>query len=224
MGQLSSTPGITDLAGTSRQLPQQPLLRGMGLLGALSANMLNMIGVGPFITIPLILAAMGGPQAALGWCLGAVIAICDGLVWAELGAAMPGSGASYRYLLEAYGRSGLGRLMSFLFLWQIVFIAPLSAASGAVGFADYAGYLFPGITPSQLKVLAASACLVATVLLYRDIRNVERLSVARGRRPAALSSTRGVRFSSRSFSSLQVILRWIGRGRSDRDVRLRRVL
>jgi amino acid transporter len=178
MGQLSPTPGITDLAGTSRQLPQQPLLRGMGLLGALSANMLNMIGVGPFITIPLILAAMGGPQAALGWCLGAVIAICDGLVWAELGAAMPGSGASYRYLLEAYGRSGLGRLMSFLFLWQIVFIAPLSAASGAVGFADYAGYLFPGITPLQLKVLAATACLVATVLLYRDIRNVERLSVA----------------------------------------------
>jgi amino acid transporter len=140
--------------------------------------MLNMIGVGPFITIPLILSAMGGPQAVLGWCLGALIALCDGLVWAELGAAMPGSGASYRYLLEAYGRNDLGRLMSFLFLWQVAFIAPLSAASGAVGFADYAAYLAPWITPGQLKLLAAGACLLATVLLYRDIRDVGRLSVA----------------------------------------------
>jgi len=178
MDQLSATAGFTDLADTHRLDHKPPLPREMGLLGALSANMLNMIGVGPFITIPLILSAMGGPQALLGWCLGALIAICDGLVWAELGAAMPGSGGPYRYLLEAYGLNGLGRLMSFLFLWQTVFIAPLSAASGAVGFADYAAYLMPGITPAQLKILAAAACLLATVLLYRDIRNVGRLSVA----------------------------------------------
>src|SRR5262249_46624491 len=79
--------------------------------------MLEMIGVGPFLTIPLILSAMGGPQAILGWVLGAIISVCDGLVWAELGAALPGSGGPYVYLREAFGPEKLGRLMSFIFLW-----------------------------------------------------------------------------------------------------------
>src|SRR2546430_16996677 len=99
------------------------LIRGMGLWSATSLNMLDMIGVGPFITIPLIVGAMGGPQAMLGWILGAGFAICDGLVWAELGAAMPGSGGSYRYLREIYGPNRLGRLVSFLFISRLSFCA-----------------------------------------------------------------------------------------------------
>ena len=91
------------------------LIRGVGLWGATTLNMIDMIGVGPFITIPLIIAAMGGPQAMLGWILGALLVVCDGLVWAELGAALPGSGGSYRYLAEIYNPRKLGRLMSFLF-------------------------------------------------------------------------------------------------------------
>src|SRR5215831_7799226 len=121
------------------------LIRGVGLWGATTLNMIDMIGVGPFITIPLIVAAMGGPQAMLGWILGAVLALCDGMVWAELGAAMPGSGGSYRYLKEIYGPAGLGRLMSFLFVWQLSFSAPLSIASGCIGLAHYATYLLPGL-------------------------------------------------------------------------------
>src|SRR6201988_1520488 len=113
------------------------LIRGMGLWSATSLNMIDMIGVGPFITLPLIITAMGGPQAMLGWILGAVFAICDGLVWAELGAAMPGSGGSYRYLRQIYGPDRFGRLVSFLFIWQLSFSAPLSIASGAVGLAGY---------------------------------------------------------------------------------------
>ena len=109
----------------------------MGLPAATASNMLQMIGIGPFITIPLILATMNGPQAMLGWLLGLVLAICDGLVWAELGSAMPGPGGSYVYLREAFGPQSWGRLMSFLFLWMIVFTAPLAIASGAVGFSDY---------------------------------------------------------------------------------------
>ena len=97
--------------------------------------MIDMRGVGPFITIPLIIAAMGGPQAMLGWILGAVLVMCDGLVWAELGAAMPGSGGPYHYLNEIYGKKRLGRLMSFLFIWQLTFSSPLSIASGCIGFA-----------------------------------------------------------------------------------------
>jgi amino acid transporter len=165
----SATPEITS---------KPSLKRGVGLWGAASANMLNMIGVGPFITIPLALAAMGGPQAMLGWIVGAFIALCDGMVWAELGAAMPDSGGPYYYLLEAFGPRSFGRLMSFLFLWQAVLIGPISIASGAVGFAQYASYLLPWLNGWEMKVLAALVCLLNTVLLYRDIKSINALSIA----------------------------------------------
>src|SRR2546430_4970638 len=132
-------------ASTGANDGEAQLIRGVSLWGATTLNMIDMIGVGPFITIPLIIAAMGGPQAMLGWILGAVLVICDGLVWAELGAALPGSGGSYRYLAEIYGAQKLGRLMSFLFIWQLTFSAPLSIASGGIGLAQYATYIFPSL-------------------------------------------------------------------------------
>ena len=114
------------------------LVRGIGLAQATALNMIDMIGVGPFITIPLMIAAMHGPQAMLGWILGAVLVVCDGMVWAELGAAMPQAGGPVRYLRAMYpGRAG--RWLSFLFVWQLTFSAPLSMASGCIGFAQYAG-------------------------------------------------------------------------------------
>ena len=128
------------------ETPEQPeLIRGVGLAGATTLNMIDMIGVGPFITIPLIVIAAGGPQAMLGWIAGAIFALCDGLVWAELGAAMPNAGGSYQYLKQAYGPNSLGRLLSFLFIWQLSFSAPLSIASGCIGLAHYAGYIWPGL-------------------------------------------------------------------------------
>jgi amino acid transporter len=167
------------------------LIRGVGLWGATTLNMIDMIGVGPFITIPLIVAAMGGPQAMLGWILGAVLVTCDGLVWAELGAALPGSGGSYRYLAEIYGPRKLGRLMSFLFIWQLTFSAPLSIASGSIGLAQYATYIFPGmgqerkiavpilgnleINAIPVALAAIAALAVAVFLLYRRITLIERL-------------------------------------------------
>ena len=129
----------------SEQPPQPELIRGVGLAGATTLNMIDMIGVGPFITIPLIVSAAGGPQAMLGWIAGAIFALCDGLVWAELGAAMPKAGGSYQYLKQIYGPQSLGRLLSFLFIWQLSFSAPLSIASGCIGLAHYAGYIFPGL-------------------------------------------------------------------------------
>jgi basic amino acid/polyamine antiporter, APA family len=167
------------------------LIRGVGLWGATTLNMIDMIGVGPFITIPLIVAAMGGPQAMLGWILGAVLVTCDGLVWAELGAALPGSGGSYRYLAEIYGPRKLGRLMSFLFIWQLTFSAPLSIASGSIGLAQYATYIFPAmgqekkitlpvlgnldINAIPVALAAIAALAVAVFLLYRRITLIERL-------------------------------------------------
>src|SRR6201989_1833973 len=117
-----------------KSAPDAPhLLRRFGLLEATALNMSNMIGIGPFITIPLILSAMGGPQAMLGWLAGLLIAACDGFVWSELGAALPGSGGSYRFLREAFGRERWGRLMAFLFIWQFILSGPLEVASGLIG-------------------------------------------------------------------------------------------
>jgi amino acid transporter len=153
------------------------LVRGIGLLGATSANMLEMIGVGPFITIPVLLAKMDGPQAMLGWLIGALVALCDGMVWAELGAAMPGEGGPYRYLSEAYGPRSLGRMMSFLFIWQTILLTPLLIGSGAVGFAQYTRYLYKNMSWAEEKGLAMAVCLLLTWMLYRNIRSVERLSI-----------------------------------------------
>ncbi len=176
-----------------------PLVRGIGLGSATALNMIDMIGVGPFITIPLIVTAMGGPQAMLGWILGALLAICDGLVWAELGAALPGSGGSYRYLKEIYGPQKLGRLVSFLFIWQLSFSAPLSIASGAIGLSQYAAFFWPNlehvwstrswsltlplIGPLQLSwvampatFLAIGVCALTAFLLYRRITAISRLT------------------------------------------------
>ena len=175
------------------------LRRDVGLWSATTLNMIDMIGVGPFITIPLIVSAMGGPQAMLGWVLGALFAICDGLIWAELGAAMPGSGGSYRYLREMFGPERLGRLLAFLFIWQLSFSAPLSIASGCIGLAQYSTYLWPALGkawfahdfrvdvpllgPLQATVqvrpetfLAILCCLAAVLLLYRRIGAVGKIS------------------------------------------------
>ena len=187
------------LSSTTGSDNSSPLVRGISLSSATALNMIDMIGVGPFITIPLIVSAMGGPQAMLGWVLGAFLAICDGLVWAELGAAMPGSGGSYRYLKEIYGPRKLGRLISFLFIWQLSFSAPLSIASGAIGLSQYAAFFFPRLEhiwstrtgnltlplvgtlqltwvlmPATL--LAIGVCALTAFLLYRRITAISRLS------------------------------------------------
>ncbi len=136
-----------------------------------------MVGIGPYITIPLLLATMGGPQAMLGWLVGGVLAVCDGLVWAELGAAMPQAGGSYNYLREAFGPRGPGRWLSFLMVWQIIFSAPLSIASGSIGFASYLHYLAPQLTPGQVHATAAVFPLVLVLLLYRRIGAIGNLSI-----------------------------------------------
>src|ERR687896_759861 len=109
------------------------LARRFGLLQATALNMSNMIGIGPFITIPLLMSAMGGPQAMLGWLIAVLVTIPDGLIWSELGAAMPGSGGSYVYLRDAFGRERFGRLVAFLFIWQFILSGPLEIASGYIG-------------------------------------------------------------------------------------------
>lgn len=155
-----------------------PLLRRFGLLQATALNMSNMIGVGPFITIPLLMSALGGPQAMLGWVVAVLIAIPDGMVWSELGAAMPGSGGTYVYLRDGYGRESFGRLMAFLFIWQFILSGPLEIASGYIGFARYTGYIWQGITANETLLVAALVGVVNIVLLYRRITSIGTITVS----------------------------------------------
>jgi amino acid transporter len=151
--------------------------RGLGLLQAVAANLLVMIGVGPFLTIPFMLTAMNGPHILYAWLAGALLALCDGLVYAQLGAALPGSGGPYVYLREAYKPFGLGPLMGFLFLFQILLVAPLSIASGAVGFADYLRFYWTDMSGRWHDLVAAALAAGMTALLYRNIRDIGRLSL-----------------------------------------------
>ena len=159
--------------------PDPPhLLRRFGLLSSTALNMTNMIGVGPFITIPLLMTALGGPQAMLGWIVALVIVVCDGMVWSELGAAMPGSGGSFHYLREAFGRERVGRLMAFLFVWQFVLSGPLEIASGYIGFADYASYIWRGLTRPQVIALITVVGVINIALLYRRIHSIAKITVS----------------------------------------------
>jgi amino acid transporter len=154
------------------------LARRFGLLPATALNMTNMMGAGPFITIPLLMSALGGPQAMLGWLVALVIVICDGMVWSELGAAMPGSGGSFHYLREAFGRARFGRLMAFLFVWQFVLSGPLEIASGYIGFTAYAGYLWKGLTRAEAIALVVGVGVINVALLYRRIHSIAVITVS----------------------------------------------
>lgn len=156
------------------------MIRGIDLRGAVALNVITMIGIGPLVTIPLVLAQLAGPLALAGWIAGALVALCDGLVWAELGSRYPGSGGTYVYLREAFGSQRWGRMLAFLFNWQFLLFAPFLLASGYIGFTDYLGYLFPAVA-RQWPVHTGASVLVGVlviVLLYRRITAVAAIGTA----------------------------------------------
>lgn len=158
--------------------PTEPhLLRRFGLLQATALNMANMVGVGPFITIPLLLSAMHGPQGMLGWAVAFLITLSDGMVWSELGAALPGSGGSYVFLREGFGRETFGRLMAFLFIWQFILSGPLEIASGYIGFSNYLSYIVPNLGTGGKAAVAAAVGALTIVLLYRQITAIGKITV-----------------------------------------------
>jgi len=162
-----------------------PLQRRIGLRSAVALNMLEMIGVGPFITLPLVIAAAGYKLSVWAWVLGAVIAVADGLVWAELGAAFPRAGGSYAFLREIYGPDRAGNWLSFLYVWQVSFTAPLSIASGCIGLSSFLAWFWPELDGTPIaswpalhysSFAAAATCLLVTALLYRNLSSVTRLA------------------------------------------------
>lgn len=156
----------------------KPLARELGVLQATALNVANMVGIGPFITIPLFIATLAGPHAMIGWIIAGVLVTCDGLVWSELGAALPGSGGTYHFLREIYGRYRLGRLMPFLFIWQFLISGTLELASGYIGTLQYVKYALPNLEPTlagwgvpmPLSLVAALGAVVVTIVLCRPMR------------------------------------------------------
>jgi fructoselysine transporter len=157
------------------QTPTGGFVRRIGLFQATAINMSQMCGIGPFVTIPLMVGAFGGPQAIIGFVAGALLALADGLVWAELGASMPGSGGSYVYLRQAFQYRS-GRLMPFLFVWTAMLFIPLIMSTGVVGFVQYLGYLAPhmGKTTGDLIGLAMIALVIG--LLWRGIEHIAKIT------------------------------------------------
>lgn len=152
------------------------LERSLSLTQATAINMIDMVGIGPFITIPFIVGAMKGPQCILAWLLGALLAFLDGSVWAELGAKWPEAGGSYVFLQKIYGGGKFGRMMSFLLVWQTIIQAPLVVASGAIGFSQYLTYLVP-LTGIQQKLVSGGLVILVTMLLYRNIKSIGKISI-----------------------------------------------
>ena len=150
--------------------------RKINLLQATSINMIDMVGIGPFVTMPFIIGAMNGPTCLLAWVLGAVLAFADGFVWAELGAKWPEAGGSYQFLKKMFGEKKWGNLFSFLYIWQTTIQAPLVIASGAIGFSQYFSYLVP-LDPLQQKAVSGALVILITLLLYRNISDVGKISV-----------------------------------------------
>ncbi|ANN16915.1 amino acid permease [Amycolatopsis orientalis] len=160
--------------------PQPGLERKIGPLQATAINMTQMCGIGPFVTIPAMVATLGGPQAMFGWLIGAVIALADGLIWAELGAALPGAGGTYVYLREAFGFR-TGRLMPFLFAWSAVLFIPLIMSTGVIGLVQYLGYLIPGVadeggTTGLGKVIGLGVIALVVLALFRRIGEIGKLT------------------------------------------------
>lgn len=151
--------------------------RSIGLFTGTAINMTQMCGIGPFITIPIMVATMGGPQAVIGWIVGALLAVADGMVWAELGAAMPGSGGTYVYLREAF-QYRTGKLMPFLFIWTVLLTIPLLMSTGIIGMVEYLGFFFPHLGWWPVHLISLLATALVTLLLYRRIESIRVITIA----------------------------------------------
>jgi len=152
--------------------------RKINLLQATSINMIDMVGIGPFVVMPFVVSQFNNGLFLWAWIFGAITAFVDAMIWSELGAAYPLAGGTYNFHRIAYGEK-YGKLMSFLFVWQTSIQAPLVVASGAIGFAQYLTYIIE-LTPIQEKIISGGLVILVFLLLYRKIETIGKISVVMG--------------------------------------------
>jgi fructoselysine transporter len=155
-------------------LPNLP--RKINLLQASAINMIDMVGIGPFVVMPLVVSYFHNGLFLWAWIFGAFTAFVDAMIWSELGAAYPLAGGSYNFLRIGFGEKW-GKLMSFLFVWQTCIQAPLVVASGAIGFAQYLSYIID-LNLIQQKLVSGGLVIIVFLLLYRKIETIGKISVA----------------------------------------------
>jgi fructoselysine transporter len=156
---------------------EQPQLeRRLGLFQSTVINMIDMVGIGPFVVLSIVIQLMGGPWFLYAWLAGALLSIIDAMIWSELGAAFPLAGGSFNFLRASYGEKSWGKLFSFLYVWQTMLQAPLVVASGAIGFAHYFGFLVP-LNDITSRIVSGSIVIVLTLLLYRKIETIGKISI-----------------------------------------------
>ena len=155
---------------------QTTLERKLGLFQSTVINMIDMVGIGPFVVLPIVIDIIGGPEFIYAWVAGAILALIDAMIWSELGAAFPLAGGSYNFLLESFGRAKWGKLFSFLYVWQTCLQAPLVVASGAIGFSQYLAYLLP-LGFYTKKIVSGSVVLFITFLLFRKIETIGKIGI-----------------------------------------------
>lgn len=138
--------------------------------------MIDMVGIGPFVTLPIVIGLVNGPYFLYAWIAGAILSFVDAMIWSEYGAALPLAGGTYNFLKEAYGPGRLGKMLSFLFVWQTCIQAPLVIASAAIGFASYLSYFHP-LEVYQSKIVSGAVVVFIIALLYRRIDEIGKISV-----------------------------------------------
>jgi fructoselysine transporter len=137
-----------------------------------------MVGIGPFVVMPLVVSYFHNGLFLWAWIFGAAVAFIDGMIWSELGAKYPLAGGTYNFHRIAFGAKG-GRIMSFLFVWQTSIQAPLVVASGAIGFAQYLSYIVD-LGFWEQKAVSGGLVILVFLLLYRKIETIGKISVVLG--------------------------------------------
>lgn len=165
------------------QTEHTQLVRGLGLIAAISVNVANIIGTGVFLKARVVTCNVGSPSKALMvWVFAGLLSLAGALTYAELLAMMPRAAGEYGIVRDAYGRP-----FGFIYGWtQFLIARAASAAALAVGFAiflndllggvlkhSYFDYTLPGghqLSFGRLQIVALSAIIVTTLINCAAVR------------------------------------------------------
>ncbi len=156
---------------TSNSESTYKLVRGLGLIAAVSIIIGNVIGTGVFLKARVMTCNVGDPVWVIAaWIAAGVLSLAGALTYAELTAMKPEAGGEYVFLRDSYGK-----LSSFLFGWTQMFITkPGSQASVAVVFTialnDFLdGGLKQTVISSPFEITSLQIIAVMMIIIFTTI-------------------------------------------------------